>query len=233
MLKPLLLFASSALAVEQFHLSLSGAPGEMVVEFVSTALPGAPYTCFWQPATPPAQPSAPLPPSPLLPGYLYGAGYLTAGDDLFAATATLQQAGALCAANSSCAGFTFADPSPDCGARPCRVLFKSAAYFAAGAGWQTYEKPAPPRANTTSTFFQYTNQTLGPIGVLHTALMAGLERNTRYWYICGRGDDWSPARSFVSEPQREGGDVYLIMADFGLGNDESLVALYAAVEENQ
>jgi hypothetical protein len=227
-MRSLLFVLPLAFCVEQMHLSLSGVPGEMVAEFVTGV--AAPYTCFYDASVPPVHPSNPLPPSPTVPGYLYGAGYLTAGDDLFSTTATVSAAAAWCSANSSCAGFTFANSDASCGGAACRILFKSAAYFAAGAGWQTYEKPAAPRPNATSTFFPYTNVTLGPIGQMHTAVMSGLAPNTSYWYACGAGDDWSPARQFVNAPARKGGDVYAIFADFGYDNDESLVALYAATE---
>ena len=223
-----LALAAFARAIEQMHLSLSGLPGEMVVEFV-TKVP-QPYTCFWDAAAPPVHPSPPLPPAPAVPGYLYGAGYLTAGDDLFSLEATVPAAAAWCSANASCAGFTFANADPGCGGAACRILFKSAAYFSPGAGWQTFEKPAAARPNATSTFFPYLNASQGPIGQMHSAVMRGLAPNTAYWYLCGSGDDWSPARQFVSAPQREGGDVFAVFADFGRDNDESLVALYAATE---
>ena len=224
----LFLFPLAALAIEQMHLSLTGIPGHMAVEFVTAR--SSPYTCFWDASAPPVHPSPPLPPSQAVPGYLFGAGYLVAGDDLFSMTSTVPAAATWCSANASCAGFTFASADPTCGGAACRILFKSAAYFAPSGGWQTYEKPAPPRPNATSTYFAYTNVTLGSIGQMHTAVMTGLSPNTAYWYACGNGDDWSPARQFVNAPQREGGDVYAIFADFGRDNDQSLVALYAAAE---
>lgn len=223
-----LLTLTAALAIEQMHLSLTGKPGEMAVEFVTAA--AQPYSCFWDSSAPPAHPSTPLPPSPAVPGFLYGAGYLVAGDDLFSMSATVPAAAAWCSANATCVGFTFADADPSCGGAACRMLFKSAAYFAPSTGWQTYEKPAPPRPNATSTFFPYLNASLGPIGQMHTAVMRGLAPNVSYYYACGSGDDWSPVQQFVSGPRRAGGDTYAIFADFGRDNDESLVALYAAAE---
>jgi hypothetical protein len=226
-----LLSALSALACvlaqqpEQFHLSLTGRPAEMLVEFVSHGAVG-PNTCFYSPA-PLGPPATPLPPAPQLPGYQYGAGYLVAGDDLFAAKMGLQAAGAWCTANASCAGFTFASADPACA--DCSVLFKSAVQFFAAAGWQTYAKPPAPAPNATSTFFEYRNATLGPVGVMHAALLTGLAPRTRYYYVCGNATGgWGPEASFVSEPETWRAAVF---ADFGRDNGESLVSLYAAAQE--
>lgn len=156
-----------------------------------------------------------------------------AGDDLFSGMYTLSDAASWCSANSTCQGFTFASNFTDCNGQACNVYFKSALAFAASAGWQTYEKPQAPINNATTTFFEYTNATLGAIGTLHTGLMTGLAPNTLYYYVVGNATGgWSPLKWFTNEPVRPGGPIYAILADFGLGNDESLVALYADAERN-
>ena len=208
----LLLSPTTCQQPEQFHLSLSGKPNERVVEFVTPAV--GPNICFYG-KTPVAPPTTPLPPSPLAPGYEYGAGYLVAGNDLFSSKLPLAGAAAWCSANSSCAGFTFASSDPDC--YNCTILFKSAGEFAASPGWQTYVKPAPPILNaTTNPFFFDT------VGAMHTAVFTGLEPNTKYYYVCGNyTGGWGPLFSFTNGPTtwRAG-----IWADFGKNNDDDIDA---------
>jgi hypothetical protein len=219
----LLLLCAAVLAQqpEQFHISLSGQPGEMVIEFVTHGPNPGPNTCFYGKDPSLAPPSTPLPPSPILPSYLYGAGYLVAGDDLFSLRMSIQAAGAWCSANATCAGFTFASEDPGCG--NCSILFKSRAEFSEGTGWQTYEKPAPPSANATSTSFTYAT-----VGNLHTAVLRGLQPAARYYYLCGNySGGWGPLFSFVSEPTTWRAAIF---ADFGRDNDESLLSLYSAAE---
>jgi hypothetical protein len=169
---------------------------------------------------------------PSLPGYVYGAGYLEAGSDLYNATMTVDDAGAWCTANASCTGFTFSGTDPLCGGgATCDIYFKDANAFAPAAGWQTYMKPGPPCFNVSTAYTEYRNATLGSIGVLHTGLMTGLAPNTTYWYLVGNETGgYSPLYDFVNEPKSRA-PVFAVYADFGLSNDESMLSLYADAEE--
>jgi acid phosphatase type 7 len=214
---------------DQLHLSLSGAPGEMVVEFVSHAAAGPNYV-WWstQPFSPETCANEAGGGSPIA-GWAYGAGYLTAGDDLWSASMAPTAAAAWCAGNASCAGFTFESADPLCSGAACSVYFKTAASFVPAPGWQSYSRPGPPCMNASSTFFSYNNASVELVGVMHTALMTGLAPNTSYWYVVGNATGgYSPLKTFVNEPAPAArGLTFAVFADFGLSNDESLLALYA------
>ena len=232
----LLLFAAAARAQlpDQVHLSLSGAPGEMVVEFVTHSAPAAGQSAYVLYSTDPSTliaPSTPNPPNAsAYPSFWYGAGYLIDGYDLYAANMTIAAATAWCAGNASCAGMTFADADQTCGGGTCYVYFKTGVQFAPGAGWSTLYKTPRPIPNATATAFEYMNATLGPIGWMNTAVLRGLQPNTVYYYVCGQGaNDWSPLKWFTNEPA-DRDPVFAIFADFGYVNDESVVALYADTE---
>ena len=211
---------------DMIHLSLSGKPNEMVVDFVSHGQMCGPNYVYW--STIPFSPDDVSSMVHDVPGYNYKAGYLEAGDDIYSSAMSVTDAGNWCSSNSSCAGFTFSSTDPMCnGTSSCNIYFKSAVAFAPASGWQTYVKPGPPINNVTSSFFPYMNQTLGPIGCIQTALMTNLEPNTMYYYVAGNDTGgWSPLKWFINEPQRENGNIWALFADFGMVNDESLVKLY-------
>jgi hypothetical protein len=225
--------AARAQLPDQVHLSLSGVPNEMVVEFVThSALPPAgAYVLFSPDPSTLIAPSTPNPPNASdFAGFWYGAGYLIDGYDLYAANMTVAQGAAWCESNSSCAGFTFADADQTCGGGACHLYFKTGLQFAPGGGWTTLYKTPKPLPNATATSFAYNNETLGPIGWMNTAVLRGLLPNTVYYYVCGmNANDWSPLKWFTNAPA--GRDpVFAIFADFGYVNDESVVALYADTE---
>lgn len=56
---------------------------------------------------------------------------------------------------------------------------------------------------------------------IHTAKMTGLKPNTEYAYQVEGGDK----ASFVAAPERDGGNVYAVLADFGYVNDVALSTL--------
>lgn len=221
---------------DMIHLSLSGLPNQMVVDFVSHGQLCGPNNVYW--STVPFSPDDIVKPPPadamindVLPDYDYKAGFLEAGDDLYSTMMTVDSAAQWCTSNSSCAGFTFSSTDPLCNNGQCNIYFKSAVAFAPSSTWQTYVKPGPPINNVTSTFFPYMNATLGPIGCMQTALMTNLQPNTLYYYVAGNDTGgWSPLKYFINEPVRENGNIWAIFADFGMVNDESLVKLYADAE---
>ena len=168
---------------DQVHLSLSGSAtssSDMVIDFVTYS--AAPACAFFA-GDPSAliAPSTPSPPAPApaLPGWYAAPGYLIDGYDLFAGNFTVRAAAAWCAANASCAGFTFADGDATCGGRACFVYFKTGLQYAPSAGWTTVYKPPAPLPNVTATTFEYRNATLGPIGWMHTAVLRGLPAGRR------------------------------------------------------
>ena len=211
---------------DQLHLSLTGTPGEMAIDFVTYS--AAPACAFHSsdPSTLIA-PSTPQPPSPAsgLPGWFAAPGYLIDGYDLASGNYTTAAAAAWCASNSSCAGFTFADADETCGGRKCFVYFKTGLQYAPSAGWSTLYKPPVPLPNSSATSLEYRNASLGPIGWLHTAVLSGLTAGRVYYVVGGcDGSDWSQLRWFDAAPARQR---YAVFADFGLVNDESVGALYA------
>jgi len=128
---------------------------------------------------------------------------------------------------------TFADADQKCGGNVCYIYFKTGLQYAPGAGWTTLYKAPLPIPNATATSFEYNNATLGPIGWMNTAVLRDLLPNTRYYYVAGQGaSDWSPLKWFTNAPA-DRDPVFCVFADFGYVNDESVVALYADVEENK
>jgi len=227
---PFLAFIQAQLP-DQFHISLSGIPNEMVIEYVTHKK--EPSYCMY--ATDPSiliAPSTPEPPNAsLYSDYFYGAGYLIDGYDLYAANLTINEATSWCTSNSSCAGMTFANSDQTCNEQVCYVYFKTGLQYASSSGWTTLYKPPQPIPNVTSSItIEYMNETLGPIGWLNTVVLKNLQVSTQYFYTCGSGaNDWSPLKWFTNQ-QHDHLWTFAIFADFGLVNDESVVSLYADVQ---
>jgi len=85
--------------------------------------------------------------------------------------------------------------------------------------------PTPALAlAATAASSVYSDSMATPIRI-HIATLTGLLDNTRYYYAVG--GNTTGVRSFTSAPQRPGGKIYAVFADFGVADDYSLPSLLA------
>jgi hypothetical protein len=81
-------------------------------------------------------------------------------------------------------------------------------------------------ANASS--YTYTSGMTTPITIMD-ADMTGLEANTKYYYAVGDSDT---VYNFTAAPTRSGGNVYAVLADFGVVNDVSLKQLITEAQHD-
>jgi Purple acid Phosphatase, N-terminal domain/Calcineurin-like phosphoesterase len=85
--------------------------------------------------------------------------------------------------------------------------------------------------------FSQVNNTVNWVAYVNWAVMTNLLPDTKYWYTVGsKAAGWSAVYSFVNDPapHYDNGAIraVVVYADFGLGNAESLLALYSDAYTN-
>lgn len=91
---------------------------------------------------------------------------------------------------------------------------------AAGSETVEYGPSKSLGSSTTATSSVFTDGGKVDAMRIHVATLTGLKDATQYFYTVA-GD--ATVRSFTAAPQRDGGNVYGVVADFGYVNDVAMV----------